>query len=412
VPGASLSARPFGVLPRKCALAPLFVALAIVIAFAFVSSPASALEIDGGTSSSAAVDGGPNPNRFGSSEVGRKRNAQNVQMLDERWINDLADEPLLLRVERQKDDVTIALYAMTSSAHADAGPVYVERMRTIVPGARTLDKVWPVDLGSQGHAWAVQAREDDPDDQPVVLTVLGKGPRVLFQDSYLADAEPAERAISLADVPAGFAFHDIDNDGVPELFVSAQSKWLHVEGAQGPAQVEVGRHQKVYRLKDGRYQLFAERYVDFLGALPLSAPSQPKLVDDDPNTWAALAAGQSVHLKLSSGAHPVRLVRLVMSCPASGNRTKVPGSVSAFHLALETDGSANANPNAPLTFAQGKLANDPRVLGSGEFTLGPSGGRQQLIFFEPPISLSALTLTVDATEPKGASGCLSEISAH
>lgn len=338
----------------------------------------------------------PDAGAFSSSELGQRRAGENVTALDERWVEGLVDEPLLARVERRADDLAVAFYALGKSRTDAGAPVFEERARFPIPQTRQLDADDVQQLGAAGEVLAITSHADDPDEEPVNLTLIGPGPRLIFQASFLRDVPDGAPVLQLGG-PEGFTL-DADG-GAPEIALSSETKRVPVVRPDGgPGEVELGGHKKLFRWKAGEFGPAGDAYRDFLAPLRLSAPGHAKLVDGKPKTSERLASGAVVKVSLPAGAK-VRILRLVPGCLETEARSRREPAVHAVSLQLDDA--------PPFEVELGKPVTDPRLFGAGEFTLGEGYGSSEMLFLAQPLPATHLTLTV-----KGPGGCLAELAAY
>lgn len=343
-----------------------------------------------------ALAAAPDAGAFSDSPLGQKRAGENVAALDERWIEGLADGPLLARVERRGDDLAIAFYAREKAAPDAGAPAFSEKARFPIPQSRQLDKEDVQQLGPAGEVLALYTHADDPDEEPVSLTLIAKGPKLLYQGTFLRDADDAAPRLALGG-PEGFALRD--DAGAPEIDIASETKRVPVVRADGGAgEVELGHREKALRWKSGKFQPAGEAYRDFLQPLKLKAPGHEKLVDGKPRTSEKLVPGAVVKAELPTGAQ-LRILRLVPGCLESQARAEKEPAARSLQVQLD-DGP-------PIAVVVGKPVADARLFGAGEFTLGEGYGSSEMLFFKEPLAAKTVSVTV-----QGQGGCLAELAAY
>jgi len=356
----------------------------------------------------ALLAAAPDAGSFSDSALGRQR-AGEVTALDSRWVEGLADVPLWAQVEKKGDALEIAFYARGApespsgeASRPDGGaPTFAEKARFAIPMARQLESLRQFDLGGAGPALAVSAAADDPDEQPVVLTLIGRGPRQLFQASLLRDANPPAAMLSLGP-PEGFTV--IADGGAASVNALSETKRVDVGFADGgKGQVSLGARARSWRWQTGKFVQAADGYHDFLVPLPVTAKGHTKLVDGKPTTAERVPLGTPIALRLPAGAK-VRMVRLVPGCLESEVRSKREPQASGFTVQLDD--------TAPIPVTVGKPVSDPRLFGAGAFTLGKGYGQSEMLFFDPPVAASSLTVAVTAAEHDAKRGCVAELAVY
>jgi hypothetical protein len=342
----------------------------------------------------------PDAGAFADSELGQKRAGENVAALDERWVEGLADGPLLARVERQGDALSLGFYAPAPSPPDSGAPAYVERARFAIPMARQLDAVELRSLGQTGPLLAVTAHADDPDDEPVVLTLVARGPRLVLQQSFLRDPARDPSALALGG-PEGFRFAD---DGGAEVLATSETKRVPVARPDGGSgTVELGQRERRWAWRGDTFKPAGDAYRDFLAPLPLQAVAHPRLFDGKPTTSEKLPLGAAVSARLPAGAR-LRLLRLVPGCLENEARAKKEPAAQQLSVQLD-DGP-------PLAVEVGRPVQDGRLFGAGQFTLGEGYGSSEMLFFEPPLPAQRLTVTVVGAKGGAAAGCMAEVAAY
>ncbi|MBS2028268.1 MAG: hypothetical protein JST54_10215 [Deltaproteobacteria bacterium] len=348
----------------------------------------------------AALAAEPDAGPFADSELGQKRAGENVTALDERWLDGFAKEPLLARVERKGDELAVAFYGRGKQVPDAGAPVFEERARFNVPMARQLEHVELRPLGSAGEVLAVTASADDPDEQPVVLTIVGHGPKQLLQASFLRDGADGAPVLALGG-PEGFSFASDGGGDVFELSRVKRVKVTRPDGGEGL--VELGGTEKRWTLSGDKLVPGKEGYRDFLPPLALKAPGHRALVDGKPTTSEKLPVDQAVVAKLPANAQ-VRLIRLAPGCLESEARAKKEPAATRVELQLDDGGPIDVAPGQPIV--------DPRLFGAGEFTFGPSYGSSELLVFDPPVAATSLSVKVRAAANDADAGCVSEVAAY
>jgi len=342
----------------------------------------------------------PDAGAFADSELGHQRAGEDVTALDQRWIDDLGKEPLFTRVERQGDELSIAFYARGKAIPDAGGPVFDEKARFKVPMARLLDHVEERTLGNVGPVLAVIASADDPDEQPVVLTVIGRGPKQLLQASFLRDTLDDGPVLALGG-PEGFSFA---SDGGADVFELSRLKRVKITRSDGGVGlVELGGTEKRWTPKGDKLALASDGYRDFLPAIPLKAPGHRALVDGKPTTSEKLPLEKPVVAHLPANAQ-VRLIRIAPGCLESEARAKKEPAATKLELQLDDGGPIDVSPGQPII--------DPRLFGAGEFTFGPSYGSSELLVFDPPVAATSLSVKVLAATNDAGAGCVSELAVY
>ncbi len=338
----------------------------------------------------AAGDGGAS---FRDSALGYRLAGQGVVALDERWVDDLGGR-LLLRVVREGDSGAVVFYALTRDAQGDAGPVFEDRLSTVTLPAPELDSIQGVPLADLGRGLEVELHEALPDDRHSQLLVFGSGPRLLLSRTYLDPlADPS--IVDLAPMPPKVSWR-LDH-GLPVVTVATDPKVLHFESPDGGVDVAVG-----YREWEGRPGGAAssgqdENYRDLFPPVSARSPAAPELVDHDLRTGATLRTGKPIRLELER-ITAIRMIRLVPSCTGKG------GAARHVRLTIGDDASVDLELH--------QVVRDRRVRGSGVFDLGPGGGEQELVLFDPPQIGARLTLTLVEGDGPGGTACMAEVSVH
>ena len=332
---------------------------------------------------------------FRDSPLGFDLFGKGVVPLDERWVTNFSSEPLLMRVERRGDTGCVALYAVTGLAQADAGPIFAERAHYDTCVAPEFDSVVPVDLGADGPGFAIQLHEDVPDDGRSQVIVVGRGPHLLLDANY-PNAEETPATLRLGARPPVFSIHVQDH--APVVTLVHDPKILRFTTPHGDEDVELGYSETEYVLRKGAFVASETRYRDLLPSLALHAPDAPKLVDGKLDTGAVVHAGKAVRVELGAAAH-VRMLRLVIRCADSKR-----GAASKVQLTLGKGEPFEVQVGQPVTGTQ--------VAASGLFDMGPGGGQQELLVFDPPIACDKLVVSLLKGDGPGGSACLSELSLH
>ncbi len=275
-----------------------------------------------------------------------------------------------------------------------------------VTGSRaSLLEVRPLGCGGKGLAVLAELVDERPDEiRRTILAYAGlpRSPSQLLRfGTTSGHRDPSLVDVSFADQRLGVTAHDLDGDGVLELFLHHEPTLLPLVGPTGEArEALVGYRQRAFRCEGGRYRTAKERYVDLLR--PVGAA--PGLAGDGaPATGTKVRAGDRLRVDAKLGT-TVRAVRLVPGCGATAAAWKQSGEVRRARLHGLAPSPIDLDLDAPVP------ARGQPVRAAGVVPLPGAPWARQALVVAAAAAAGPLELEVLATDAAG--GCVGELAAY